>query len=262
MTARRSCSRQTAAICSSSREHVSRGVVRRVEYQQAGAVGDGGPQRVDVQREVGASHPDGPVGAAGNGHVGAVGVVPRLEEHDLVARLAEGEHCGRDALGRAGTDSHLGVRVPGGSAEPLLVGGHGLAQLGQPDAGCVLVAAVTDGRDGGVEDLGGAVVVGEALPQVHGVVLAGQRRHGREDGRADSLEPACEVWLVHGTSARGRAYGRTRATVRPAERTGVPVELGVRPLPACPASQICCQGRLRQCVSSTARTVTFVTSVL
>ena len=100
---------------------------------------------------------------AGHGGAGGIGVVGRLEHHDLVAGLAQRQHGGGDGLGGAHGDEHL---VSGSSSRPYqaaLVGGDGLAQLGDAVAGRVLVAPRPDGVDRDLRSSVGPVGVGEAL---------------------------------------------------------------------------------------------------
>ena len=194
-------------------EDLARRVVRRVEDQQAGAVGDGATQLVDVEGEVRRSQPDRAVRAPGHGHVGPVGVVPGFEEHHLVARFAQGQDRGGHPLGRAGADGDLGVRVDVEVPEATLVVGDRLAQCRDPDARGVLVLAVADGADGGLEHLGWSVGVREALAEVDRVVLGRQRRHRGEDRRPDALQAAGQVGgTVPRSSVRAERRGAGRLT--------------------------------------------------
>jgi hypothetical protein len=117
-------------------------------------------------------------------------------------------------------DQHLGVGVEVDVVEAALVAGDRFAEHGQAGAGWVLVEAAADGGDGGVEHLGRAVGVGEALPEVHGAGGRRQRRHLREDRRAEPGELGGQRWPgshVHqdapscsaptGTDGRGQAPG-------------------------------------------------------
>ena len=63
--------------------------------------------------------------------------------------------------------------------------GHGLPQWRQPGHRRILVVAVAHRLRHGADQGGIAVEVRKALPEVDGPVLAGQRRHGGEDGGAD-----------------------------------------------------------------------------
>ncbi len=141
-------------------------VVRVVDEDQAGAIGDRRAEVVVVGLEVGTAQRHGRVDAAREVDHGAVLVVERLEGEHLVALVDEGEHGRGDRLGRAGGDQHLAVRVETDSVEAPLVLGDGRAQRGDAGRRRVLVDARGDRRTRGLEHLGGAVVVGEALAQV------------------------------------------------------------------------------------------------
>ncbi len=192
----------TAAMASKlgAGEHLAGRVVGRVEQQQPGAGRDGAAQLVEVEVEGRRPQRHGTPHRSGHGDARRVRVVVGLERHHLVARLEQRQHCGRDGLGGAGRDEHLGVGIVVEAVEPALVLGDGQAQLGDAGAGRVLVVAVPDRLDGGVEDLGGAVGVREALPEVDRAGGQGQRRHLGEDRGAEALEPAREQWPPHACS--------------------------------------------------------------
>jgi len=115
-------------------QHRAGGVVRAVEQDQPGPVGDRRAQPVEVQPEVrrpeGHRHPH----PAGHLDAGGVGVVERLERHHFVARVDQPEQRSRDRLGRAGRHDHLGRRVQLEAVEPLLVLGDRQPQVGLPGA--------------------------------------------------------------------------------------------------------------------------------
>src|SRR5690606_569065 len=145
------------------------GVVRGVDQQHAGAVGDGVAQFVEVEPEaaVPGAQGDRDAAAARHGDAGRVGVVVRLQGDHLVAGFHQGEQGGGDGLGGAGGDQDLGVGVRGEAVAALLVGGDGGAQFGDAGARRVLVAAAVPQRaHGGLPDLFGTVGVGEALAEV------------------------------------------------------------------------------------------------
>src|SRR6266851_577346 len=78
---------------------------------------------------------------------GAVGVVERLEEHDLVARLEECLQGHEDGLGAARVDRDLPFGVVFEGVEAALMSGHGFRQRPQADHPLVLVVAAPDGGD-------------------------------------------------------------------------------------------------------------------
>jgi hypothetical protein len=172
-------------------EHGAGRVVRRVDQDGARPGRHGGAQGVDVQRQAARrvlAQADGHARRAGHGHGGGVRVVVRLDQDHLVAGLDQRQQRGRDRLG--GTDGHqdLGVRVVR-EPVPRTVRGDGAAQHRHAGAGRVLVHARPDRRLGRREHRRRAIGVGEALTEVDGVVLHGQRRHLREDGRRERLQP-------------------------------------------------------------------------
>ena len=120
---------------------------------------------------------------------GLVGVVGRFERENLVAHLAQSEQGRGDGLGGAGGDEHLAVGVDGMPQKRCWCVGDGGPQLGDARARRVLVVPAADGRDRGLCDLSGPVGVGEALAQVDGAGLDGERRHLGEDRGAETLEP-------------------------------------------------------------------------
>ncbi len=120
---------------------------------------------------------------------GGVGVVERLDQQHLGARLDEAEHRRGDGLGGADGDQHLGVRVVLGAEVPFALRGDGLTQRCDAKPRRVLVDALGDGVLGGLEHRGRAVLVGKALPQVHGTDAGGQRRHLGEDRDRVGLQP-------------------------------------------------------------------------
>ena len=77
--------------------------------------------------------------------------------------------------------SRLGVDVD--AVQPLLVRRDRLAQHRHPATGRVLVHSVGDRLARGLEHLGRAVLVGEALPEVDRAGRDGERTHLGEDGR-------------------------------------------------------------------------------
>jgi hypothetical protein len=131
-------------------------------------------------------------------------VVERLERDDLVARFEQREHRRGDRLGGSGGDQYLGVGVEVEPVEALLVRGDGGAQLRDPGARRVLVAAaVAQGADRGLAHRLGPVRVGEALPEVDRAGRGGQRGHLREDRGAESLEIPVEHRPAPGFRVRG-----------------------------------------------------------
>ena len=185
-------------------EHLAGGVVRRVQQHQPRAVGDERRERVDVGVVRGRVEGDRPQPSAGHRRDGGVAVVGGLEGEDLVAGVAQRQHRGGDRLRGSGGDQHLGGRVDVDPPEALLVIGDGDAQLLDARSRRVLVHSAADGRDGGVGHLDGSVLVGEALPEVDGSRGRGERRHLREDRRAEPRQAGRERRSAHRRSLARR----------------------------------------------------------
>jgi hypothetical protein len=181
------------------------GVVRGVEQDEAGAVGDRVAQLVQVEAEgaVVRAEGDRDAGAARHRDARRVRVVVRLQRDHLVARLQQGQQRGGDGLGGARGDQHLGVGVAGQPVEALLVFGDGGTQFGDARAGRVLVAAaVAQGAHRGLAHLFGAVGVGKALAQVDGTGTHGEGGHLGEDRGAECRQSAVEQRSFHGPILR------------------------------------------------------------
>ncbi len=167
-------------------EHRARRVVRIVDDDEARAVRDGRAELVEVGLEVGGAQPDGAMEAAAERDEAAVGVVERFEGDDLVARLQQGEDRGGECLGGPGGDQDFGPGVDGQVVEALLVPGDGVEEHRHAAPRRVLVDAVGDGLARRFEYLRGAVLIGEALPEVDGARPAGQGAHLSEDACGDA----------------------------------------------------------------------------
>ena len=121
-------------------EHAPGRVVRAVQQDHPGAVGDGGLELVGVEAVVGCAQGHRASYAARELDHRAVAVVVGLADDDLVARVDQPEHGGGDRLGGAGRHHDL----VGRELEPvvaLLVPDDRLDELGGAVAGRVLVAA-------------------------------------------------------------------------------------------------------------------------
>ena len=114
--------------------------------------------------------------------------------------LAQREQRGGDRLGRAGGDEDLAVRVELDAVEAALVRGDRRAQLGDAGPGGYWLRAGAHRLDGGLEDLGRAVRVREALAEVDRAGPRGQRGHLGEDRRAEAGEAGVQRGPVHDTT--------------------------------------------------------------
>ena len=153
--------------------------------------GDRAPQPVDVDREATAvgHHRYCAAIAACHRDDGGVGVVERLDQQYLRARLDEAEdRCG-DGLGGADGDKHLGVRVVLGAEVPLALRGDRLPQRRDAQPGRVLVDTLGDRILGGLEHRGRTVLVGKALPEVDRTDTRCERGHLGEDRDRVGLQP-------------------------------------------------------------------------
>ena len=119
-------------------------------------------------------------------HHRRVGVVERLDQHHLVARVQHRHQAGGDRLGGAGGHHHLARPIDLQPIEAAVGGGHRLAQLRHAGHRRILVAAVLQRVGRRLHDVGRAFGVGEALAEVDRVVLDRERRHHREDRGADA----------------------------------------------------------------------------
>ena len=163
-------------------QHRTGRVVRIVDQDNPGAIGDGAPELIVVRLEVRRPQQDGAMHPAAERDHGRVGVVERLERDDFVAVVHEREDgCGQ-RLGRPSGDENFAIRVDLDLVKALLVCGDRVPQHRIAESRRVLVHAVTDGLSGGLDHLGRAVLIRESLPEVDGPGRRGEAGHLREDG--------------------------------------------------------------------------------
>ena len=115
-------------------------------------------------------------------HKRQIGVVCRLEQNDFVAGLNGGENRAGDGLGGARGHHRFRRRVDFHAMEPPVMFGDRAAQLRQAHHRRILIVAVQDGVGGLAAHVLGTGIVGKALPQIDGLLFAGERRHHLEDG--------------------------------------------------------------------------------
>ena len=132
-----------------------------------------GPQLVGIDRPVRLVERDVARDGAGQDRVGAVVLVERLEDDDLVARVEQPEHRRDHRLGRAAGDGDLGLRVDGAPARevPRRRRGDRVAQRLRAPGDRVLVDVGVDGLGDRVLELGRAGEVREALGEADRAVL-------------------------------------------------------------------------------------------
>ncbi len=162
---------------------------------------------------------DGTADRAGQRDRGGVGVVVRLEGHDLVAGLAQGEHHRGDRLGGAGRHQDLAVGVDVEPVEAPLVRRHRRPQLRNARTRRVLVAARRRSpRRPRRASRGGPSVSGKPWPRLIAPVAGGQGAHLGEDRGAEALHARDQRISHAGQASRSMA---ARAVCLPSDRDGV-----------------------------------------
>ncbi len=188
-------------------EDDAQGVVRIVEDHHPGALAERVLEGCEVRLPVRSHQRSGGVRGPGQADHGSVGIVERLEGEHFVAGAGEGENRRRDGFGGSGADDDVGLGVGSEAVEPLLVPGDRRPEHGLALAGSVLVLAIADRRPGGVEDLGRAVLVREALPEVDGAVLERQSGDLLENGDAKTASLREQVGAAGGAFPWFRGCG-------------------------------------------------------
>ncbi|SIM69020.1 Uncharacterised protein [Mycobacteroides abscessus subsp. abscessus] len=204
-------------------QHRARGVVRVVDHDHAGPLGEGRRQVLGVRAEVRRAQGHGAHGGPGQRGHGRVQVVEGFEDHDLIARAQVRQHRRGQGLGGPGGHGDLGLRVRTAPPGPLLGLGHAPAQVRVARDGRVLVAAAGHRLGQGLAQDLGAVRVREALAEVDRPVPGRQEAHLLEDrgGQSSPLigqtrrigqaPPGCGGWAggIHGLGqARGAGVRR------------------------------------------------------
>ncbi len=105
---------------------------------------------------------------------GRIAVVERLDQDDLVARIDQRLHRGKDAFGGADGDDDLLSAGPVPAKERAIDLGQRVDQPRVAGAAGVLVEIRDDGFLGGGFDEVRRRKIGEALAQIDGVVFDGQ----------------------------------------------------------------------------------------
>ncbi len=86
-------------------------VVRSVEYDQAGAVGDGVTHLLPVNRKLRIKQVDVPCYTAVEGDAGFVGIVGRVKHDHFITRVHHGGNGAIDCLGGAGCDHNFTIGI-------------------------------------------------------------------------------------------------------------------------------------------------------
>jgi hypothetical protein len=144
--------------------------------------------------------------AAGALHQRQIGVVERLEQHHLVARLDQRHQGAGDRLRRSRGDHDLAVGIEVEVLPMLVVRRNGLAQLGQPHHRGILVPAVDDGVGRLLSHVLRAGIVGKALTEIDRVLLARKPRHHLEhrDRQIGKDVVHCGGWAPVNNRSAGR----------------------------------------------------------
>ena len=190
-------------------------IERIVEQNDARAVGEGGGEIGLVEGPKRRLQRDELRHAAGALNQRQIGVVHRLEQHDLVARLDQRQQRAGDRLGRARGHHHFAFGIEFEPLVALIVRGDRRAQLRQAEHRRILVPAVNHrlGRLGAY--VGGPGIVGEALAEIDRLALARQARHDFEDADAEPGEKGVHdqpLVTVRAFSAQRPASGIARTS--------------------------------------------------
>ena len=137
---------------------------------------------IEVERGRVERHIDGL--SARENRVGAVVLVERREDDDLVSGVCDRHHGGHHGLGGAACDYDVLVGVDRHAHKVFLLGRECLAHgLGAPSDGVLVIERLGVSRDGAeaLEQLCRRIEVREALREVDGTVLIGDARHAADD---------------------------------------------------------------------------------
>ena len=133
-------------------------------------------------------------------HERQVGVVHRLEQHDLVAGLDQRHQGSGESLGCTGRHHDFRFRIEVEALPMPVMGGNGGAKLREPHHRRILVPAVDDRIGGLAADVLGPRIVREALAEIDRAGFPGKAGHDLENGGRQIGE-----YRVHASSHRVRA---------------------------------------------------------
>ena len=180
--------------------------MRRVHHDHPGGRFDGRLKFSRVERVVGGPQCDRPAHTTGQLDHCRIQVEVGLEDDDLLTGFDEGHDGRSQGLGRPGGHNDV-VGIDMLVVETGLVVGYCLTQLGYAAVWRILVEAVADGLDSRRGHFGRTVSIGEALPEVDGTSLDGQRRHLAEDRESMALHPGHQMRVRrHGHSGHSTGY--------------------------------------------------------
>ncbi|MEJ0044514.1 MAG: hypothetical protein WDM81_20855 [Rhizomicrobium sp.] len=150
-----------------------------------------------------------------------VGVIGRLDQHDLVALPHQAHDRGGQRLGGAGRDQHLRLRIEVQAMEPLGMAGDGAAQLHPALHRRILVRPFDQRARRSLAHGERAVLVREALAEIDRAVLHRQGRHVGEDGRGEGRENRIEAHELRMHQKRADIEPREFRTEKGPATTGV-----------------------------------------
>lgn len=160
--------------------------MRIVHEDHAAAIRHRRGELLEVGLEIGQAQRHGAQGRAAQRRDGGVGVVVRLEHHDLVGGpVHEREERRGDRLRGTRRDHDLVIRIHLETVETMLMLGDRLEEIGHAAPRRVLVGALEDGGARGLEHFRGPVLVREALPEVDRPGAGRERGDLGEDGGGD-----------------------------------------------------------------------------
>ncbi len=129
---------------------------------------------------------------AGERYRGGVRIVVRLEDDDFVTHLGECQNGCRDRLGSAGCHEHLAIDVVVELVATSMVIAYRLTQLGDAEAGWVLVVPPADRGNRVGQELVRPVGVRKALAEVDAAGGHGESGHFCKDRGPKALHAADE----------------------------------------------------------------------
>ena len=174
-------------------EHMSRGIMRRVEDQGARPRRDGRLQRVNVEFPVWDGQRDKHRLCVAEDRVGAVVLVERLKNDHFVARIDKRQKHRRHRLCSAAGHRDLSVRIHRHAVAREVLPRDGVAERFGAPRGGVLVEVATDGVAGGFLHFLWHGKVRKPLGEVHGAVLISDTGHFAND-RLGERQGAAGIW--------------------------------------------------------------------
>src|SRR5438034_499709 len=170
-----------------AREDFAGGIVRRVENDRFGVRAEGGGKFFFVKRPIRRTQFDEARAGAAENCVRTVIFVERLEHHNLIAWIDDGHHRGQHRFRGAVADGDLALRVVADALGSGKFFNDGIPQRFCAPGDGVLIDVLGDGLPRGFLDFFGRRKIGEALREIHRVMLHRQARHFADDGFGELL---------------------------------------------------------------------------